>query len=194
MILTESYTKNEIEKLGNAIIFLCERMDKVTKTHLLKLVFIIEEISIAKFGIPFFDLKFNVWKLGPVSTDLFADLSDEPVLLANYIQKVDNMYFKPKMAFSDNEFNDNEIELLSTIADRFKYCTSSELVNHTHKKDSPWYKAAVKNGILEQLENGQIPTTQIEINMGEIVEEDENKSAIYKGHKEYLSQSKNLKS
>lgn len=189
----DSYTKNEIEKLGNAIIFLCERMEKVTKTHLLKLIFIIEEISIAKFGVPFFDLKFNVWKLGPVSTDLFVDLSDEPVLLADYIQKVDNGYFIPRNKFSDNEFNDNEIELLSEIAERFKYCTAKELVNHTHRKDSPWYKAAIKNGILDQLENGQIPTTQIEINMGEIVEMDENKSAIYKGYQEYLSQTKTLK-
>src|ERR1700722_15526779 len=87
----EIYTRNQIEKLGNALIFLCEKMisvgEAVSKTHLLKLVFIIEEISVKTYGIPFFDLRFDVWKLGPVSKDLFVELSEEPALLADFIYR-----------------------------------------------------------------------------------------------------------
>jgi uncharacterized phage-associated protein len=71
----EIYTQNQLSKLGNAIIYLCNSIEKPTKTHLLKLIFIIEEISIMKFGIPFFNLRFDVWKLGPIGTIYFKKIN-----------------------------------------------------------------------------------------------------------------------
>ena len=59
MAKQDIYTKNQIDKLGNTLIYLCGKLERASKTHLLKLVFIIEEISIKKFGIPFFDLRFD---------------------------------------------------------------------------------------------------------------------------------------
>ncbi len=191
----EIYTKNQIDKLGNTLIFLCEKMVPISKTHLLKLVFIIEDISIKKFGIPFFDLRFDVWKLGPVSKDLFVEFSGEPTLLADYLFKEtrnDNSFIIPKKKFSDDEFNDNEIALLNEISQRFSYCSAQELVNFTHRKGSPWYNTAVKHGILELLETGKITTTDIEIKLYEFIDDDR-KLAIYENHKEFLSVSKSLK-
>jgi len=190
------YTQNQLDKLGNTLIFLCKNLEKATKTHLLKLVFIIEEISIMKFGVPFFDLRFDVWKLGPVSKDLFVELTDELNLLEPYISKIVNdgaTIISPKKGFSDDEFSDNEMNLLNEIVDRFKYCTAKELINFTHKKNSLWYNAALRNGVLELLEAGKMTTTNIEINMAELVEGDEEKIMIYNSHKEFLTQSKSLK-
>jgi uncharacterized phage-associated protein len=194
------YTQNQIDKLGNTLIFLCNKMqkagEKVSKTHLLKLIFIIEEISVKKYGIPFFDLRFDVWKLGPVSKDLFVELSGEPNLLADYItRETDNeiTYIKPKKEFSDDEFSDIELQLLEEISERFLYCTANELINVTHRKNSPWYNAAVKNGILNELEAGKIVTTDIEINLEETIEEDERKVSLYRNHKDFLAISKSLK-
>jgi uncharacterized phage-associated protein len=196
----EVYTRNQIEKLGNALIFLCERMlavgEKVSKTHLLKLVFIIEEISVKKYGIPFFDLRFDVWKLGPVSQDLFLELSEELNLLSDYIvtESVNNnTYISPKKNFSDDEFSDKEISLLEEISERFKYCTANELINFTHRKESPWYQTASKHGVLDLFESGQMITTNIEIKLGEFIENDEAKLALYNSYKEFLAQSKSLK-
>ncbi|HTE09591.1 MAG TPA: Panacea domain-containing protein [Chitinophagaceae bacterium] len=201
MIKADFYTKNQIEKLGNALIFLCEKMqavnEPVSKTHLLKLVFIIEEISVKKYGIPFFDLRFDVWKLGPVSKDLFYELSEEPTLLSDYIIREvtnGNVYIKPKKSFSDDEFNDNEIALLEQISERFLYCTAGELINYTHKKDSPWYNTAYKHGVLDLLESGAKTTTDIEIKLCESIENDSQKLALYRSHKDFLAQSKTLKS
>ncbi len=198
---SEAYTRNQIEKLGNALIFLCDKMlaagEKVSKTHLLKLVFIIEEISIKKYGLPFFDLRFDVWKLGPVSKDLFVELSEEPVLLADFIRREvneNNTFIYPKKAFSDDEFSDLEIELLKQISERFLYCTASELISVTHRKDSPWFKTASEHGVLELLESGQLNTTDIEINLFSLIEGDEKKQSIYKNHKDFLALSKNFKS
>jgi uncharacterized phage-associated protein len=190
------YSQGQLDKLGNSLIFLCNNLEKPTKTHLLKLIFIIEEIAIVKFGVPFFNLRFDVWKLGPVSKDLFVELTEEPNLLEPYISKQfkDGItIISAKREFSDDEFSDNEIKLLDEIVDRFKYCTANELINFTHKKNSPWYNTALKNGVLELLESGKMTTTSIEINMAELVEGDEEKHTLYHGHKEFLTQSKSLR-
>jgi uncharacterized phage-associated protein len=200
MRLGQVYTRNQIEKLGNALIFLCERIlatkEPVSKTHLLKLVFIIEEASVEKYGIPFFDLRFDVWKLGPVSKDLFVELSEEPDLLSDFIRREvrDNTtYIYPKKAFSDDEFTDVELSLLNQISERFLYCTSTELINFTHRRDSPWYKTASEHGVLELLEAGKMTTTDIEIMLSENIENDEKKLALYRDYKNFLSFSKSLK-
>ncbi len=190
----EVYTKNQIDKLGNALIYLCQKMravgEPVTKTHLLKLVFIIEEIAVKKYGIPFFDLRFDVWKLGPVSKDLFVELSEEPELLASYISRRvvnGNACIEAKMEFSDDEFNDKELELLEEISNRFQYCTANELINFTHRTESIWYKTALKNGVLDLLEKGQMTTTNIQIPLEEVIEGEEEKLALHRNHKKFIA-------
>lgn len=201
MLKPEVYTKSEIAKLGNTLVFLIEKLSPfttVSKTHLLKLIYIIEEISIKKFGIPFFNLRFNVWKLGPVSKDLYVELTEEPNLLANYIglKDISGKNFAEvfaKTSFSDDEFSDKELALLEEISDRFKYCTAKELINFTHRPNTPWYNAAQKNGLLEVLELGQINTTDIEIDLSEVIRDEDEKLAFYKLHIEVLEQSRSLK-
>ena len=194
---TQTYTKNQLDKLGNTLIYLCTHIDSASKTHLLKLVFIIEEIAVKKFGVPFFNLRFDVWKLGPVSRDLFVELSGETNLLSKYIKKgggAESQKILPNQAFSDDEFSDNEIKLLEEIVDRFKYCTANELINYTHRKNTPWYNTAQKHGVLDSLESGNMTTTDFEIDLSEIIQDDKVKMNLYNSFKEYFNQSKSLKS
>jgi uncharacterized phage-associated protein len=198
MNTNDTYTKSQIDKLGNTLIFLCEKMNPVnplSKTHILKLIFIIEEISIKKFGIPFLDLRFLAWKLGPVSTILFSELTDEIVLLSDYISKSDTQKpnYTPLREFCNDEFSDVEIDLLNEVTDRFLYCTAKELINYTHKRNSAWYNTAKENNILEDLESGRIPITNIEIDLSKTIEDDEYKLSLYKSYKEFLQQSRLLK-
>lgn len=198
MTTTEIYTPNQIAKLGNTIIFLCERMKPITKTHLLKLVYILEETSVKKYGIPFFGFRFDLWKLGPVSRELFVDLSsDEPELLAGYITKQagpnGQVNIVAAKAFNDDEFSDNELKLLDEVSNRFLYCTAKDLINFTHRKDTPWYNTALKNGLLETLEEGKINTTDIAIDLTEAIKDDEQKLARYQHHQEFSDFSRNFK-
>jgi uncharacterized phage-associated protein len=197
----ETYTQNQIDKLGNALIFLCDKIlatkQMVSKTHLLKLVFLIEEISVKNYGIPFFDLRFDVWKLGPVSKDLFVELSEEPSMLASFIKREirDNItYIYPRKEFSDDEFSEVELNLLSQISERFLYCTSKELIHVTHRKESPWYTTASEHGVLDLLESGKMTTTDIEIKLSETIKDDEKKLALYLDHKDFISLTKSIKS
>lgn len=196
MYASSIYTKDQIDKIGNAIIFLCEQMGSLSKTKLLKLIYLIEETSVKKYGIPFFNIRFDVWKLGPVSRDLYAEITSEPFLLEDYIEKElknDNVFVRAKKKFADDEFSDLEIELLEQIAVSFKKYTADQLIELTHRKHSPWYTTAQQNGLLEAFENGLANTSAIEIDMSTLLSDDEAKLAIYNGHKEFLEQSRKLK-
>lgn len=125
-------------------------------------------------------------------------MSDELVLLADFITKTtaaDNtVTIMPKKPFADDEFSDNEVLLLDEIVSRFKYCTARELINFTHRKGTPWYNTALRNGVLDDLESGKLTTTDIEINLEEVIEDKDDKLALFKSHKDFLQFSKNLKS
>lgn len=197
---TNSYTANQIDKLGNAIIFLCGKLkgfSPVSKTHILKLVFILDEFAIRQWGIPFFGMNYKVWKLGPVSPDLFYELSDVPNLLAPFI-RVENFEGKtevvPMKEFSDDEFSDRELELLEKVGERFKTCTAGDLINFTHRENTPWFLTAQKHGLVEQLNSGQINTTDIDVEFESIIAEDEARLSLYHAHQEYLRQIQHLKS
>ncbi len=195
-----TYTSSQIAKLGNAIIFLCEQIQPITpvsKTHILKLVFILEEEAIKKTGIPFFGLHYHVWKLGPVSEDLYYELSEELSLLKPYISKKTNAdgttLIAPAKAFEDDEFSDQDLALMREVADRFKFCSASELINYTHKTGSPWYDTAVANGVLQELELQKINTTDIEIDLEKLIEHDPLKKQLYQEYQEFIAQVSSLK-
>lgn len=176
------YNKNQLEKIGNTVVYLSKAIPQLTKTKLLKLLYILDEISIKKSGIPFLNLKYKVWKFGPVSEELFIDLSSEPKLLEGYIEKnsEDGIHFvQPKVAFNDAEFSDNDIELMDFIIEKYGDKSAKELVSYTHRENSPWYITAKENDVLELLENETINNTEYLIDMSQLVAHDERKKAIY---------------
>jgi uncharacterized phage-associated protein len=152
----KTYSRSDIEKIGNAIIYLAERIPDLSKTKLLKLLYLLEESFVKKYQLPFLNLEFEVWQAGPVARDIFIDLSDEPLLLKDYItieKKDDATYIKPTAAFSDDEFSDNEIDMLDLIVEHFGPLTAADLVKRTHQKNSNWYNVAREKGLLYLFEN-----------------------------------------
>jgi len=81
------YTREQIEKIGNSIVYLSSKIDKISKTKLLKLLYVLDEISIKRSGIPFLNLKYKVWKFGPVADDLFVEFSSSPSMLKDFINR-----------------------------------------------------------------------------------------------------------
>ncbi|HUB59364.1 MAG TPA: type II toxin-antitoxin system antitoxin SocA domain-containing protein [Puia sp.] len=69
------YTKEQIDKIGNTIIYLSQHIRDLTKTKILKILFLLEEASIKRSGQPFIGIDFQLWKLGPVAKDIFIDSS-----------------------------------------------------------------------------------------------------------------------
>ena len=176
-------TNEQIDKIGNAMIFLSQEIAKLSKTKMLKLLYVLDELSINRSGVPFFNLQYKMWKLGPVAESIFIELSDKLFRLEKYIDtKAENnsVYICPKTDFCDDEFSDNDIELLSLVAEQFKDTTAKELIDYTHRPNGLWHNTAVAYGLLEQFESGMIGNTDIIIDMGELVQHDERKRSIYK--------------
>jgi uncharacterized phage-associated protein len=182
---TNIYTKfdsSQIEKIGNTVVYLSEKISLLSKTKLLKILYILDEISIKKSGIPFLNLKYKVWKFGPVSEELFIDLSSEPKILENYIEKKNEDgvdFIKAITKFNDDEFSDNDIDLMEYVIQKFGGMSAKELVTYTHRLNSPWYNTAKEHDILDLLETEAINNTDLVIDMSQLVFHDEIKREIY---------------
>lgn len=175
-------THSQIDKVGNTLIYLSEKIGELSKTKALKLIYILDELSIKKSGIPFFNLKYKVWKFGPVSEEIFIDLSSETTMLKNYIERASEdgtTVIKPIVDFNDDEFSDNDIDLLDYVIMEFGNKSAKELVGFTHRKNSPWHNTALENSVLHLLEKEEINNTELLIDMSRLIDHDERKLKVY---------------
>ena len=180
-------TNEQMDKIGNAMIFLSKEISNISKTKMLKLLYLLDEFSIKNSGIQFFNLQYKAWKLGPVSEEIFIELSDKPLRLGNYIeiQHTENgSFILPKSDFCDDEFSDNDIELLEDIVKKFSATPAKQLIEYTHRPNSPWRNTTEENGVYDLLEQGDINNTEIVIDMSSLVSHDERKKSIFEQYVE----------
>ncbi len=178
------YSEDTINKLGNTLIYLCNRIPQMSKTKALKLIYILDETSIKKSGIPFLNLRYCLWKYGPVDSELFVELSNDNLfLLKDYVKK-ENSVIVPLKDFIDDEFSDNDIELMDSIIDTFGSKSANELSHYTHRENSVWRNSAKENNILDELLNEEISSTDIVLDMSEVVKHDSWKTERYKQYLE----------
>lgn len=184
------YSRNQIDKLGNGLIYLIDKMGFLPKTSLLKLVYILDEFSVKKRGFPMFNLQYEIWKYGPVCQDLYIEFNDGTSLLKGYIKSEiseNTTHISTVNNFNDDEFSDSDIAIFDEIVTRFSGKNTTYLVDYTHQKNSLWYTTAQKNGVLEALLNEEINATNFKIDFADLVSHDENKLAFYHDHLEFLN-------
>ena len=163
-------TQADRSKIGNAVVYIAHHVRHLSKTKLLKLLYLMEEYSVKRFKTPFLGLPFEVWQAGPVVKDLFIDLSETPIILDGYIKKeVENgkTYIKADTLFSDDEFSDNDMTVMDDILHHFGKMTAKQLVEETHRKDSLWYATAERNHLLEGFEQKVTNNSDCQIDLGE---------------------------
>ena len=107
----------------------------------------------------------KVWKFGPVSNELFVEFSSRPSILKKFIErkttKDGHDFIAPKTEFCEDEFSQNDLDLLEFVVERFQGYNAEKLIAYTHRENSPWYNAAKKNNVLQQLESEEIGMTEI---------------------------------
>ena len=151
------FSEDSKQKLGNTIIYIAERSPQLSKTKLLKLLFLMEEHMVKRYHVPFLALPYEVWQAGPVAKDIFIDLSSGVVLLKDFIQTETiegATYIKAIKPFCNDEFSDCEIEMMNEVIKKHGHKTATLLVDEVHKKGSLWYEVAKENGLLEDFANG----------------------------------------
>ena len=160
------FSESNKDKLGNALIYMAERVPDLSKTKALKLLYLMEERMVLRYHIPFLAIPYEVWQAGPVAKDVFIDLSDGPYLLKDYVKTEDHhfgTYIIPVKSFSDNEFSECELQMMNDILQKYGKMTASELVDETHKKGTLWYQAASQNDLLEAFQNYECNNSEIKI-------------------------------
>lgn len=173
------YSNEQINKIGNAIRFLTKD-HSFSKTKLLKLLYLSEEVSIKKHSIPLLNISFQVWKFGPVAEPIFIETSSTPSMFKSYfdiLHTTTGTEIKAKGDFNDFEFSENDVNILQYIKDKYSNLTAKELIAITHRINSPWYKTAQKKGILQDLLDEKITNTHFTIDLSDLIDQ-ENKFKI----------------
>ncbi|HEY4287426.1 MAG TPA: Panacea domain-containing protein [Puia sp.] len=190
------YTNEQIERLGNTVLFLEQRIQPLYKTKLLKLIYLLDELATARNGFPFLGLDYKLWQAGPINSDLYEELN-EPYLLESFIslrQDEKGIQVIGKKKFSDDEFSEMEVNLLKEIVERYKTASAEKLVEITHRKAAPWYIIAKENNLLEPFQEHKINTTDIPVDLTLLIKNDPKKMAIYQENLEIQKFSKFLNS
>lgn len=102
-------------------------------------------------------------------------MSDESIsLLDNFIKRSpqNNEEFEAKTAFNDDEFSENDIDLMDSIIKFARHKTAKDLVDYTHGEKSLWRQSAIHYGILESLESQKTSSTDLLIDFSLLFEDD----------------------
>lgn len=173
-----------IEKIGNAMIYLSQHCEGLhNKTHFLKMIYILDEESIKETGVPFFNLNYKIWQYGPVDPALYEISKENPEVFDKFY-KIENESLKPIAEFCDDEFSDNDLKILEKVCERFKYCSTTEIVNHTHKPSSPWYIIAEQHDLLDKKGELKESKTEVDIDLSILLANNESKLFRYNLYKE----------
>ncbi|WP_297333341.1 Panacea domain-containing protein [Flavobacterium sp.] len=182
-IYNKGFTKSEIDKIGNSLIYITQKLGEIPKTKAIKLLYFLEEKSINDSGIPFFGLDWKVWKLGPVDQNIYYEFSNSPELLREYI----SVTYKPENVciingikeFNDDEFSDYDLMLLDKVVNSLGNKTASELSNLTHKKGGLWDKVVTERGLRELFDNNKATTSGYSIDFADLIKDDEVKIEMF---------------
>jgi uncharacterized phage-associated protein len=171
-----AYTTAQINRIGNTLVFFTEKLGKIAKTKILKLLYILEEESVKKGGSPFSELTYTYLPKGPVATFIKnqIDKKREPVINFVDIQEIGKgIFISAKKPFDNDEFSDFDIELMNYVVENFGKKDVEELINYTHRDHSPW-----KN--LENKFNGKVPSSERTLDLMDVLNSESTSSETRK--------------
>ena len=163
------FSESNRQKLGNAVTFIASKARYPYKTEVLKLLFLMEERMVQKYHVPMLSIPYSVWRLGPVSVDVFEELSDGPVLLSDFVTLQFNgqgIRVMPSRDFDEDEFSDAEFEVMREVMEKYGSMNSEQLIELTHREGSLWRETAKENGLLEDFEQKRANSSTVVIDMG----------------------------
>lgn len=178
-----------MEKITQIIQLIISARGRVTKTGLLKLLFIVDEYSITHTGRPITDLDYKIWQFGPVSEQLLNAIDTNSLELhEGYIlYKRDNeTYFNTENnpEPSKDLLSKNEDTLISYALNEVSGIKDGDLVKYLHSEGSLWRVQASKLGVLEALESNSTTKTDHSIDFKVLIEGNPRLIANFERHQE----------
>lgn len=168
------FDKFQNERIGNAVIFFVKKTKNCGITKLNKLLYFADFLTFRRTGKSLTGYFYEAWDEGPVPQpfyDNFRNVNDEksvPEYLSEYIDRdikhiTEEQYlniFIPKKEFDSDYFSKVEMDILKSLAKRYKLTKSEDIVDDTHKTIP--YKKAYKKGennkidYFDSIENDEI--------------------------------------
>ena len=180
-------------KIGNTLIFLAEKIPHLSLSKSLKLLYILDETTIRKTGIPFTWLEHKVWKYGPVATSIYQEIkhgvkeivNGEIIALDDFVKvrkeqttkrgNSEEIYIQHVAAFNDGVFSDFELKILNGVVEKYGKYTATELVNKFREENTLWHKMVIKNELEKAFEAFKNTSSYIiplyELNSGDFYKE-----------------------
>lgn len=175
------------DKIGNLLILLSEEIRPLYITKLLKLLYLIDEESIKKIGLPVTWLDYKAWKLGPVSEPIYNLKFEETFSsFINTVETSRGTKIEPATEFDDSEFSDFEIELVNSIIKTFRRATSQELIDITHKKNGPWDKVVSEHNLEKKFKQDDVGVSPFFVDLSTLILDQPDKLENYSVVKESL--------
>jgi uncharacterized phage-associated protein len=174
------------DKIGNIINYFATKIDYLSMTKTLKLLYILDETSIKETGSPITWLDYKVWGEGPVAIDIYNEIKRNEVIyyqgkevsISDFIclNKINNqnreeIYIKPKVEFNNRIFNKYELNLLEMTVFKFGNWNASQLIKYLHEENSLWYKTVKEHNLEEHFKNNS-KITNYSIEFTELIEND----------------------
>jgi len=163
-----TFSESSRVRLGNAVMYIAAHAKYPYKTEVLKLLYLMEERMVQKYHVPMLSIPYSVWRLGPVSVDVFEELSDGPVLLADFVTLQFNgqgIMVKPSRDFDEDEFSDAELEVMAEVMAKYGNMNSEQLIELTHREGSLWRETAKEHGLLEDFDQKRANSSPVIIDM-----------------------------
>lgn len=149
-------------KIGNLLNYLSTRIPNLNMTKALKLLYLIDETSYMRTGVPVTWLDYKVWEMGPVAEELYNELRNDQSFVQNgaainleqFIEtkRADKkgqiqITIHPRNKYELGEFSEYERELIDNVIDRFGTYTSKQLIALLHEENTLWHKYVADNNL-----------------------------------------------
>lgn len=134
----EGYTYQSLGKLKNTMLFFINKLDKVFQTKMNKLLFYSDFLSYKRYGHGLTGLSYFAHNFGPVPLhwdkvfSLTEDINKDVINCGNGNE---GYILTSNISYDENEFSEQEIDILNAVVDKFASCTPSQISEISHQED-----------------------------------------------------------
>lgn len=166
------FSEDSKRKLGYTILYIAHNVEDLSKSKMIKLLYLMEEEMVRRYQAPFLALQYEVWQYGPVAKEIYVGFSNTPTILREYVYtsaSEDGTYIYPNKKFSPEFFSNEELAVMDDVIREYGNMKACELKDITHRPDGLWYKKALSKGLIEAFERQECTSSDEVIDFAELL-------------------------
>lgn len=142
---TPIFVSHTREKLVQSVVFFAQNTRYLGKVKLFKLLYLMDFEHFRQTGRSVTGLEYNAWKMGPVpvplmdeweqmGNDLRGAVAIEPQKVFDYTRET----VVARSPFDDRHFTRRELEIMESLALKYRDTKSGEMIDVTHAQNGAW--------------------------------------------------------